>query len=247
MSAFLIQHPYFFANLMTLAGVHVTGYLFLKPNQNKAIILCGLINMTAFPFLIFLENEYWKPVRIGGGSLSIEDALCSYDVAALLWLILSFGVTISEAFEFRWGMVLRRFLLSGLLIGFVFTAGCFLGLRGMTSLLVTQIFVLPFLYCLKPKIWPLVLRGLLLYPLIYFVIVKFYFWIWPDFIRQWNLDGPWGTMILGVPLGEFAWAVGFALWWPPFFAFICNLDLRKNHRGVWVLTPCHETGYGFDC
>ncbi len=241
MADFLMEHPYLFANLITFGAVHLVACFFLNPLQNRAIIVSGLINLTCFPFLVFLENEYWNPVRVGGGSLGFEDALCSYDVAALLWLVLSFGVTISRDFRFDWKRLIRRFLSLGLGISLVFIAGCLWGLRGMTSLVVTQAVILPFLFFLSPKTLRLALRGVLLYPLVYFVIVKFYFLIWPDFVRQWNLEGPWGTVIMGVPLGEFAWSVGFALWWPPFFAYLCNLDLRRNSHGAWLLVPAGES------
>ena len=74
-------------------------------------------------------------------------------------------------------------------------------LRGMTPLLVTQMAILPILYWLKPGVWPMALRGVLLYLPAYFLIVRIYFFIWPGFISQWNLEGPWGSILLGLPLG----------------------------------------------
>jgi len=51
------NHPYFFANLITFILVHSTARIFLDPARNRSIILSGFINMTAFPFLVFLRNS----------------------------------------------------------------------------------------------------------------------------------------------------------------------------------------------
>ena len=235
MPSLIADHPYFFANLLTLAGVHLAGYLFLQRAHRRLIILSGLVNLTCFPFLVFLEGEYWQPVRFGGWIIGIEDALCSYDVAALLWLLLSFRTDISPSLKIDWRRLYTRFMLLGVMISLVFLSGCFLGLRGMTSLLVTQLVILPVLYFLKPGTWTLALKGLILYLPVYFLIVRCYFLIWPDFIQQWNLEGPWGPLLLGLPLGEFAWAAGFTLWWPPFFTFLADLNLQSTGRCRWVL------------
>ena len=69
MTALITEHPYFFTNLLTLAGVHLAGYFLLDPMRNRLIILSGLINLTCFPFLVFLEGQYWEPVRFGGWAL----------------------------------------------------------------------------------------------------------------------------------------------------------------------------------
>lgn len=232
------NHPYFFTNLITFILVHSTARIFLDPARKRSIILSGVINMNAFPFLVFLEGAYWSPIRFGGGLLGIEDALCSYDVSALLWLVLCINLTFSEGFQPQWKRLILRLLTLGLIISVVFICGCLLGLRGMTSLLVTQLVILPLLYFLRPNAWRLSLKAMLLYPLLYLALVRVYFWIWPDFLNQWNLGGPWGTVFLGLPIGELIWAAGFSLWWPPFFTYICGWDIER--KGQWGLVLVAE-------
>lgn len=236
MVEFFFSHPYFFANLTTLITVHFFSFFLLSPVQHKLLILGGLMNAVCFPFLVLLENEYWMPNRIGDWKLGIEDALCSYDVAALLLLVIFCGTKISSDIQLRWKIFFRRYLISGFLISVVFLSGLLLGLRGMTSLIVTQACILPFLFCLRPGVWSIVIKGILLYPLVYWILVRIYFWVWPEFILEWNLAGPWGEIIFGIPVGEFFWALGFASWWPFFFAFLFDLDLERNGNLIrsWV-------------
>jgi hypothetical protein len=195
----------------------------------RLVWLGGLASMPCFIFLIFFENEYWNPVRIGGWILGIEDMLISYSVGAMVWLALLLFKNQKVIFENPDRQTHKRYLVLA-----AFSVGSFLifiliGLAKMTSIIMSYSIIGLLLFFRKKPLQKLAVRGIWRFPLFYLFLVKLFFVLWPDFVFQWNLTSFWGTPILGIPLGEYTWALSFGFYWPLFVGYL--LDVKEVKRG----------------
>ena len=56
------------------------------------------------------------------------------------------------------------------------------------------------------------------------------FLLWPGFITQWNPEGIWGAVVLGLPRGEIAWAFAFGAFWPVFVGYVFDVRIERRER-----------------
>jgi hypothetical protein len=216
-------YPYLFANIMSLAVCLIASRM---TPQGNMIIVSGLLSTPCF-FLLAVPpwNEYWNPVRVGGWVLGVEDVLCSFDVGALAWLAAGAPFGLATSSRICHGGFFKRYAVLGSLTAGLFTLLWLVGLEAMTSLIATCFVVGAFLFALRRDLRFLALSGLIGFPILYSLIVSFYFRIWPDFAFQWKTHNFWGRAILGLPAGEVAWAVVFGFFWPLFVGHVCNVRL----------------------
>ena len=221
--SFVKGHPYLFTNVCSLIICLLTACLLGRPG--RLIILGGLLSTPSFYLIALFENEYWNPVRIWGWVVGIEDVLCSFDVGAMALIPCAcmFGRRLLWN-EGRRTVLLRYFFL-GALNSVLFLVLVFMGLGGMTSLVLTYLLMMAILQIVRWRLWPLSVAGLLGFTFIYYVIVRVYFWYWPDFINQWNFGSIWGRPVAGLPLGEIAWAGAFGFFWPLFVGYVLEARL----------------------
>ena len=217
-------YPYLFTNIASFMIFVIGGRWILQKNHWRLMMICGALNAPCFPFLIFLENEYWNPVRVGGWILGVEDILCSFMVAVISWFVIamSFGrrIKLPDKLTILWP---RYRIIAG--ISVIIFLLCYLaGLKGMTSLLTACGSVAALLLLWKKERWPFALVGIAGFSVIYLVLVSIYFFIWPEFVLQRNTQAFWGGLILGIPLGEIAWASIFGAYWPLFMMHILDLQ-----------------------
>jgi len=240
--ATLKAYPYLFANLLSFSVLMCAARLLLGPAQRRTMILSGLANVPSFGLLIYLEEEYWRPARMGGWALGLEDALCSFVVAAMAWFIVGLFFQDRILLKMRGAMVFRRYLLMAGLSMAVFLLVFFAGLSGMAALVVACSGVAVFLLVTQRPLWPLALLGLFAFPAVYLSVARVDFWLWPDFVSQWSLQPPWGLRFLGIPLGEIIWSLVFGAYWPLFTAYIFNGRARGNVRpsGMHPGIPCQD-------
>jgi hypothetical protein len=65
--------------------------------------------------------------------------------------------------------------------------------------------------------------GLAGFMVFYPLVVKLQFAVWPNYLSYWNPGGTWGTLVLGVPRGEIAWAAIMGAAWPVAIASALNV------------------------
>jgi len=230
-------YPYFFANLLWIFILLTAGTIFLSRQQWQVMVLSGLLNTPCFTFLIFLEKEYWMPVRFGGWMLGIEDVFCSFCVAALVWfavvLPLRNQIIVNDQLQISW---YRYRIICGISV-ILFLLCYLLKFGGVGSLLLACGIVATILLIRNRKLWSLFITGIFVYPLLYLVLLKFFFWIWPDFVKQWNPLSFWGaTTFLGIPRGEITWAFIFGAYWPLLMAYV--FDFRVSLSSFTKNTMC---------
>ena len=228
MLTILKAYPYLFANLLSFSALLCAARLLLTPAQWRTMLLSGLANVPAFGLLIYLEEEYWRPARVGGWILGLEDALCSFVVAAMAWFIVALFFRDRILFEMKGTKVFRRYLLVAGLSMAAFLMAFFIGLSGMTALIVACAGVALFLLATQRPLWPLALLGLFAFPAFWLSLVKVDFWLWPNFVSQWSPQPPWGLRFLGIPLGEIVWSSVFGAYWPLFTTYIFNGRTRRG-------------------
>jgi len=184
--------------------------------------------MPCFVFLIFLESEYWSPVRLGGWRLGIEDALISFTVGAMVWLALSLSKNQKIIFDNPDQQTHKRYsILAAFSVGF-FLIFVFAGFPKMTSIIMSYSTIGLFLFFRQKRLRLLAIRGIWKFPIFYLVLVKILYNLWPDFLTQWNLSTFWGTTVLGIPLGEWSWALTFGFYWPLFVGYLLKIKVVKN-------------------
>jgi len=220
--------PYLITNVLTLILLFLASKKLLNSKQHTLVILGGLTNLPCFAFTVLFEGVYWAPIRLGGWSLGIEDAICTYDVGAMAWFaaVLFFPPISRETITFFDGF--KRYCIVAGSSGIVFFACYFLKVDVMTSFLLMCATVGTVFFIRLRPLRKLALAGLWKLPLVYLIIVKIYFLIWPDFVLQWNLSSFWGQLYFGLPLGEIAWAMGFGFYWPLFMGYVFKLRIEEK-------------------
>lgn len=232
MKTLILAHPYLVTTIVTLLATLLAARLLLLKAHQRVVIVSGLANIASWPFMVYFENEYWSPIRIGEFRLGIEDALCSFDVAAMTMLMTTWILGSRLTFDFQMRLFIKRSLIPFSLAAIIFLSGCWAGLNAMTSLVLTQAALIGILLILRRDMMLMAIAGLFGFAPIYIIIVKVYFWVWPDFVYQWNQTHLWGRLVWGVPLGEIVWALGFGAWWPLLVGHVFNGRLLKPSKNT---------------
>jgi hypothetical protein len=222
---FVQAHPYLLASALMIAQCLVAGRVLLTGAQFRAVVLSGLLNAPCFIFMPFLEGTYWAPKRAGGFALGLEDLLVSFAVAVMAWLVVALLLRHRIRLVGRTPGFHRRYAVAGLLsVGF-FLGLCGAGVDAMASLVLTYVAMVLILQTVRKDLWPLALTGLVAFPLLYLVVLRVDYWLWPHFISEWNQGSVWGATLWGFPRGEMLWAIAFGAYWPLFVGYTCDVRL----------------------
>lgn len=224
------SYPYLFANLFYLV-IFFIGLQFVSKGTRRLVLFAGLLNFPCFPFIIYLENAYWYPERIGGWMLGFEDAMCSFTVGAMVVLVLTPFFVYFQFRKITWKQIILRYLSFCSFTVILF----FLSLlptkaNPMTALIISNVVVVSVLLAFRKDLWLLAFLGTITYSGAHLFLMKICFWLLPEFLRRWNTDAFWGYTFLNVPLGEVTWAFVYGAYWPIFIAYIFNL--RVHFRPV---------------
>jgi hypothetical protein len=223
-------YPYFFANALGALLSLAAGGLLLSRAQFRMCVLSGLLNAPCFLFMPLLERHYWRPRRFGGWILGVEDALCSFMVALMAWVVVAIALRGRLSDRIGAAGVVRRYkTASGLSVG-VFLVGYGAGLDAMSALIVTCAILAVLLHVANRRAWPLAVVGICSFGIAWYAAVRLFFWLWPAFPSQWNTASMWGALVIGVPLGELTWALVFGGYWPLFMAYVLRIDPLQVRR-----------------
>lgn len=232
MRVMLISYAFLICSVLYTSITLILGHFTLPREQFRLMIYAGLATATSGGFAYFLEGNYWMPLRLGGFMLGIEDLLISYAVGMIPWYLVAFTWKKKLQMNFQWPGVIKRFLLISFISYTAYLFWVWFGLNPMTGLIVIcGILVLAVLF-MKPRNWPLALTGMISFSVVWFFVVALTFWLLPDFIFQWNLEGQWGRPLFGVPVGEIVWAVAFGAVLPLLNSFVFNvwIDIKECQK-----------------
>jgi hypothetical protein len=204
----IYSYPYLFSNVLSLAVLMFVMMMGLSPKNQWETLVVGLANIP-FGLLVFLfEGDYWSPRRLGGGVVGVEDILVSFVTGAGVWLIVA--LTYGNRLNTRFSMMtfLKRYISLSVICSAAFYC-IWMVFGAMTALILTYVGILVFLLVIRSHLWPLMLVGALIWGPIYCGIARIDFWIWPDFLSQWQDHTKWGQNIFGLPVGEIVWSISF--------------------------------------
>ena len=221
------NHAYFFANLPLFAAVCAILIL----GRRRPIVRLALHSGLAFlpcSLLAFTDGEYWRPARLGGGPIGVEDLLFTFIAGAVVWLCAAWGHrgNLTVPAHFPAGRVTRRLVLWQLPAGALLAALWRAGLDPMSAALLASIPLLTFLLARRPRLWILSGAALGCFVPFYWAFVRIQFAAFPTYPSQWNPQGPWTPAFLGLPAGELAWAAVLAVLWPVLIASVFDVDVR---------------------
>ena len=209
----------------------LTFFLFFPKQRRTMLVSAALASPYAFLSLLFVP-EYWEPVRIANLTPCLEDILFSFASGALAWPIAMLPIRNRIVLDFHITRVLRRYIvttLSGLCL-LVLCRTC--GLDIMTSANLSMAILGILLLLQRVELWPIPITGAIGFGILYALLIGCIFAIWPDFLLQWNTVNLWGIRIVGVPLGEITWSLGYGAVWPLMMAYMFDVKvaplLSKN-------------------
>jgi hypothetical protein len=105
------------------------------------------------------------------------------------------------------------------------------GMNCVTATLVVSVGLLILLLGRRISLWRLALAGLVTFTPIYLIEEKLQFAAWPNYLSYWNSGGLWGTLVLGIPLGEIAWAAVFGAVCPVVIASVLDITFDRLNSG----------------
>jgi hypothetical protein len=226
-------YPYL---VTVVACLPVLGFLLLRCDsvQRRLALLSGLL-ATPYGFAsVLVVPTYWNPQRVfeffGAG---IEDLIFSFFAGSAAWICASLPwgkgmvVTIRPGYIFKWYVLVNIVGVSTVL------AAVRMGIDPMTAILGSFALGIVALLRTCPSRWVLAATAGAAFPVAYALLVRLSFLVVPDFVGQWAPGGSWGGVILGIPAGEIAWAVGFGTCWPLAFGMFAQAKIPHS-RPSWI-------------
>lgn len=225
-------YSYLYGTLLGTGILVLFAIWALPRNKQQFLFYSGIIGIPSFPLLIYFEDQYWSPLRLGHSALGIEDVLVSFFVAALAWIIASIPLNQKLLIAINFKRFLLRYLFVGASAGLFFLLANKLVFNPMTALILTQIIFILLLILLRPELWPFMVSGIIGFPIVYFLIFNLIILLWPDCVQQWNLKQFWGRIVFGLPVGEIIWSMGHGAFWPLFTCYVFEVRLTPTRRPV---------------
>lgn len=190
-------------------------------------LLCIPYGLFSFEYI----PQYWNPRVTFHFIASPEDLLFSLAGGILATrMLLTFQHGSYEVTRDR-RLLWRRYLLYSAL-GIAIGYGVRFGIAGtpvMVSTLCGVVATGALLAWKRQRFIAGALLGGLAFAFVYAVLVRLSFWLWPGFARAWEDVEFHSGWLLGVPLFEIYWALGFGVVWP-LFAIHCLLDEESARR-----------------
>ena len=234
----LSSHPYFFANLPLFAAVFVVLILGRRRPLARLALYSGLVCLPC-SLLALMHEGYWRPARLGGGPIGVEDPIFTFTTGALVWFCAAWPHRgdLRAPSELLSSRVAKRILLLGLPSEVVLAVLWYAGVDPMSATLLASLPLLTVLLVRRRQLWILAVAGLAFFMPVYYAVVKLQFAIFPGYPLQWNQQGSWAAAFLGLPAGEWAWAAAFAMLWPVVIASAFEVEFRpaghrKFHQGL---------------
>ena len=209
----------------------------------RLLLLSGVLCIPYGLFSFEYIPQYWDPRVTFHYISSPEDLLFSFCAGILATRMLLFFQPGTYSVTREKGLVWKRYLLYSV-IGIAIGYGVRFGVTGTPVMVSTLSGVAVTGLILAFKRSRFVagsVLGALGFSLLYAVLVRSSFAIWPHFENAWRNAEVHTGWLLGVPLFEIYWALGYGLVWP-LLAVHCLLDEEAARRIAGVLP--HELPRG---
>jgi hypothetical protein len=195
----------------------------------RSAVIAGLLLTLFVSISVIHEGTYWRPQRLFGGPIGIEDVLFLFRFGALSWL----GTFWLWRTQLRLGSPALKSLR---FVGLCTAAAAFCAwllshvMGAMHVFIVVQAGLAAFLMTVRPLPARVVLSGLILFPSYYALHVLLLASLLPGFSAMWTGSQPYLATIMGIPLEEFLWTFSAGICFPFLLAVACNLELEPPRR-----------------
>jgi len=225
-------YPYLAGTLRSLPLY--TAALWYAGPQRTAMLLAGAcaLPLNVVPFLdLAAEGYYWRPNRLGGLYIGVEDFLFLFQAGGASWFLTTLFLPREklDARHIPAGVGRLALLLAAGLAATV--ALQFLGAPYMAAAFVGPTFVLGYLLFRRRDAWKLGVVGCLSYTALYYFQVIATLALWPTALDAGNATGPLTRPLLGMPAGEWIWALIFGSIHPMLVAFVFRIGATGAHDG----------------
>ena len=223
------QYPYLWATILATAILLAVALVFLE--SKRVAIFSGVLHAPAGLFG-FTLTDYYKPQKLGGFSVGIEDVMFGFASGLAVWLLATpWPFARSLRFELDAKFVHPRVVLFAVLASLTYLGLWAVGDNSLTALLATLGLLGGFVLVRRRELWPLAIPAAITYPVLHGLATAFAFAAWPGLSIDWTAEHFWGSrLLLQTPLGEVAWAAAFGASWPLVVAYL--LDARPgSERG----------------
>lgn len=233
-------YPYLVVSATLLLTVIAAARATLGPSGLRGVLRSGGVGLPAGLLAPFFEAAYWRPVRLGGGPVGIEDALFGFASAAWVWYLVV--LRFPALAELRPGSTasLATTLASAAATCALFVTAWRSGLDPMTAALATCMTMTFVLLAFRRASPAVAAWGAASFAAAYALVVATAFAVVPAFAAQWSAPGPWGVHVAGVPIGEIAWAGAFGAFWPCFVLHALRAPSTAGPRGLDAPVPADD-------
>lgn len=211
-----------------LTGLLATTLLLaLGGEERRRMLRAGLWTCLCLPMVPWLEPGYWAPARLLPWPLGPEDALYVIGAGVSAWF---FAMRRLRFVPHPGGPAAPRRRMAGLaLLCLPAWAGLMgLGLNGSEALLLLLALCVAGLCARRPELAPGLLTAALGHGLWVGALLALRLELWPDLAGLW-LPGVWSSRpVLGVPFGEWLYAVLLGAWVPPVAAWLMGGELTPR-------------------
>lgn len=216
-----LQTYHYLFGCLLLMTIILLGYV-LVPLSRKVSLVSGLILIPSAPFAAYLQNTYWAPVRVGGGTWGIEDVLFAFTSGTIVWWAAAWPITRRIRLEFSWTRVLAVVLVvHSISMSFFMLAITFQADAMMTLLFIHIAFTIYF-YFRMPEYRVVQASGLVSFLCFYVLFLFLLNVMMENPFRVWESAGFWGVRIFRLPVGETLWACVFGTSQPVLAAYCCG-------------------------
>jgi hypothetical protein len=183
--------------------------------------------MVFSPLAHIYQEEYWSPVRLGGWTLGLEDAIVSFSLGSLIWLASVWRYQAIINLDIKVGFFSKRLVAlcftGGLLFGVMWAAG----VGAMTASILTHFILAVIILILQKELLTISIMGALVYTPFYCVLLYTASLIVPDFFSIWSGYNQWGPRVGGLPLEDIVWAGSLAASFPLVMAYTSHARLAN--------------------
>ncbi len=204
--------------LLALAALAVSGA------HRRPMLLSGLLSAPyGFASIAFVP-DYWQPVRIAEFGAGPEDLVFSFSNGCLVWFCAVRFTRSRFSMRLHPIRLIARFLactLAGIAVAVpLWLVGC----KPMIAVLCAMPLLGVALLLMRRSYVSIALAGAVGFTALYTVVFVGILQLWPRFIDQWTTEQLCGLSLLGVPVEEIAWSLGFGAVWPLMMAYAFDLD-----------------------
>ena len=218
------SYPYFTSVLLLCVLASVCAVV--QPRRTREL---GLIAVLGLPFAIYSFEfipQYWNPkLVLWLGFCSVEDLLFASATGVIAWTLAAERLPVMQP---RPGWLRRYLLIYALGVGTGYILKFTLPHPNvMNSTMAGIALSAAVMLWLRRSLWPLMLRGGVLFSVAYALFLKAALLLMPGFLSQWSADVPFGYW-LGMPVYELFWAAAFGAVWPLFIAYTWGYRLKAR-------------------